>query len=64
MKAIFKYGRARLIADEGKIITNGVDVYGYDITFAVGEDTSAYHEITVGEYEEIMRVEEAKHREA
>jgi hypothetical protein len=48
---MFKDGRAQLIADEGKIITNGIDVYGYDITLAVGADSSAFHEISVSEYE-------------
>jgi hypothetical protein len=51
MKTIFKDGRAQLLADDGKIITNGVDVYGYDITLAMGADSSAYHEISVSEYE-------------
>lgn len=54
MKAIFKDGRAQLIADGGKILTNGRDVYGYDITFAVGADTSAFHEITEEEYKRIQ----------
>lgn len=51
MKTIFKDGRTQLIADAGKIITDGGDVYGYDITLAVGSEASAFHEISVAEYE-------------
>lgn len=58
MKTISTDGRTQLIADEGKIITNGKDVYGYDITLAVGEDSSAFHEINVTEYERILAEQE------
>lgn len=51
MKTIFKDGRTQLIADEGKVVTNGIDVYGSHIILAVGADASAYHEISVSEYE-------------
>ena len=45
-----------LYADEGKVITNGTD-YGTTISLAEGADASAYHEISMKEYEEILAKE-------
>lgn len=45
-----------LIADKGKVITNGTD-YGTTISLAEGVDASAFHEITREEYEAILAEE-------
>lgn len=45
-----------LIADEGKVITNGT-YYGTTISLAEGADASAYHEISTEEYEAILAEE-------
>ena len=45
-----------LIAREGMIYTNGTD-YGTTISLAEGADASAYHEISMKEYEEILAKE-------
>jgi hypothetical protein len=45
-----------LYADEGKILTNGTD-YGTTISLAEGVDASAYHEISMDEYEAIIAEE-------
>lgn len=42
-----------LIADEGKVITNGTD-YGTTISLAEGLDSSAFYEITREEYNKIL----------
>lgn len=42
-----------LIADEGKVITNGTD-YGTTISLAEGVDGSAFYEITLDEYNKIL----------
>lgn len=50
-----------LIADAGKVITNGTD-YGTTIQLANGVSADGYHEITLEEYntilEELMAEEE------
>ena len=45
--------RIIIIADEGKILTNGTD-YGTTIHLAVGADVSKYYEISLAEYEAIL----------
>lgn len=45
--------RIIIIADEGKILTNGTD-YGTTIHLAVGADASTYYEIPIEEYEAIL----------
>lgn len=42
-----------LIADEGKVITNGTD-YGTTISLAEGVDASAYYEIPLEEYNDTL----------
>ena len=42
-----------LIADKGKVITNGTD-YGTTISLAEGVDASAYYEITLEEYNDAL----------
>ena len=42
-----------LTADEGKILTDG-EVYGKIIALGKGDNPERYHEITVGEYENIL----------
>ena len=46
-----------LIADEGKILTDGV-VYGRIIYLAKNRSPEEFHEITEAEYEEINEVED------
>ena len=43
-----------IFADEGKILTNGVD-YGTTISLAEDETDEGYYEITRKEYEEILK---------
>lgn len=50
--------RIMLTASEGHILTNG-EVYGSTIYLAEGADSSAFHEITLAEYEAIQE-EKAK----
>ena len=47
----------QLIADEGKVITNG-EVYGKVIILAENETENNFHEITEEEYEKIRAEEE------
>lgn len=42
-----------LTSDEGKILTDG-EVYGKIIALGKGDSPERYHEITVGEYENIL----------
>lgn len=48
-----------LIADEGKILTNGTH-YGRIVYLALDDDGSAWYEITEEEYEHILNTEEGK----
>lgn len=50
-----------LIADEGKILTNGTN-YGTTISLAAGVPAEGYYEITEDEYEKILE-EQAKAEE-
>lgn len=58
MRNIVIEGRTHLIADDGKRVTNGKDVYGLDIILAVGTDDTLFYEITEEEYRKIMAEEE------
>ena len=49
--------RTVLYADEGTVLTNGVD-YGTVIWLAEGVDPNSYHAIPVAEYEAIMVAQE------
>lgn len=59
MRIISKDGRTQLIADAGKVITDGGDVFGVDITLAVGADASAFREISKAEYDAKIERERA-----
>ena len=50
------FTQINLIADEGKILTNG-EVYGRVIALGNGDSADNYREITEEEYNEIMRAE-------
>jgi hypothetical protein len=54
--------RKRLIAEDGKWITNG-NRYWKRITIDIGADESSFHEITEEEYEEIRKREEERAEE-
>ena len=47
-----------IYAKEGYILTNGDDVYGYIIDLGKFDNEENYHEITIEEYEEILKQEE------
>ena len=47
----------KIYAKEGYILTNG-DVYGYIIDLGKFDNEENYHEITIEEYEEILKQEE------
>ena len=51
--------RRVLTADEGMIYTNG-ETYGTVIYLAEGVDESAFHQITMEEYEVIMKEQESE----
>ena len=53
--------RETIYADEGKILTNGID-YGSEILLAIGVDKNTYYEITIEEYEAIMKKKEEEER--
>ncbi len=46
----------KLIADSGKILTNG-EIYGSVIVLGEGDSVDNYHEITAEEYENILAQE-------
>ena len=45
--------RTILYADEGKVLTNGADIYGKIVYLAEGVSEADFHEITEAEYEKI-----------
>ncbi len=47
----------KIYANEGYILTNG-DVYGYIIDLGKFDNESNYYQITMEEYEEILKKEE------
>ena len=51
--------RIKLTASEGMVLTDG-ESYGKEVFLAVDADPSKWHEITVAEYEEAMRAEQAE----
>lgn len=51
--------RRILTAKEGMIYTNG-EIYGITIYLAEGVDESAFYEITMEEYEAIMKEQESE----
>ena len=48
--------RIKLIAKEGMILTNG-EAYGTTVYLGVNDNRENWHEITLSEYERIMREE-------
>lgn len=46
-----------LYAEKGKILTNGID-YGTTISLAEGATAEEYYEITLEEYEQILKEQE------
>jgi hypothetical protein len=55
--------RKVLYADEGNVLTDGIDVYGTPVIVEIGRDISDFYEITEEEHKEILRQEEEKLRE-
>lgn len=52
----------KIYAKEGYILTNGNDVYGYIIDLGKFDNESNYYQITIEEYEEILKKEEEENR--
>ena len=50
--------RTHLFADEGKIVTDGKDIYGKEIALEVGLTEDGFHEITEEEYNAMFEVRE------
>lgn len=51
-------GRTHLFADEGKMVTNGAEIYGKEIALEVGLSSDGFHEIPEEEYEAMFAVDE------
>ena len=51
--------REMLIADEGKVLTNG-EIYGKTVYLGDGDSAENYHEIDEAEYENILAMQEAE----
>ena len=59
MKIDLMNDRIVLKADNGRIVTNGDDIYGKEIELAVGRSADGFYEITEEEYEATLpKVEE------
>jgi hypothetical protein len=54
MRVEYNNGRFQLFADEGKMVTNGKDIYGADIHLAQGITAEGFHEISRAEYEQML----------
>jgi hypothetical protein len=54
--------RIVLIADDGKVWTNG-EIYGLEIYLAVGMSADGFYQITQSEYDEIMARQEQPEEE-
>ena len=50
--------RTHLFADEGKMVTDGAEIYGKEIALEVGLSSDGFHEITEKEYNAMFEVEE------
>ncbi len=51
--------RVVLTADEGKIVTDGAEIYGKEVVLAVGLTAEEFYEITEEEYQAMQpKVEE------
>ena len=50
------FTRTVLIADEGKVLTNG-ETYGKEVYLAEGADASVWHEISDAEYNALFENE-------
>ena len=51
MQILNENGRIRLLADDGKVVTDGKEIFGYDVTLAVGLGADGFYEITKEEYQ-------------
>ena len=49
--------RQPIVASPGHVLTDGVDVYGYDVYLAEGENADKLYEITEEEYQAILSEE-------
>jgi hypothetical protein len=58
MRVEYNNGRFQLFADEGKIVTDGKDIYGTDITLAQGITAEGFYEISREEYERKLAEEQ------
>lgn len=54
--------RVVLYADEGKVLTNGVD-FCSEIQLAIGHDGSEFYEVSESEYQKILESLEAQNAE-
>ena len=55
--------RTVLYADEGNVLTDGIDVYATPVMVEIGRDENDFYEITEEEHREILKQEEEKLRE-
>lgn len=55
--------RTILYADEGKILTDGIDVYATPVMLEIGRDENDFYEITEEEHKEILKQKEKELRE-
>ncbi len=51
-------GRTHLFADEGKMVTDGAEIYGKEIALEVGLSSDGFYEITEEEYAEMFTADE------
>lgn len=55
--------RTILYADEGNVLTDGIDVYATPVMLEIGRDENDFYEITEEEHKEILKQEQEKLRE-